>query len=269
MTRGLYTSASGLISEFRRMEVISNNLANVETRSFKKGIPVFSDYLKESAFPTETSDISSSPGMDKTIQRTANRLTELSDVTTDWTLGPLNRTNNPSDISLGENGFFKVLTPNGVRYTRGGSMSIDKNKNLIDVNKNYYLGDDGRKITIQVDSTASFNVQITQDASILTGKGVKSGKIKVVNFENPNQLIKKGDGYYALQNQKGVKDPREKKSTAPVLQGYREMSNVNVVKEMVNMIDSMRAFESYQKMIQSVMTDTTQKAVNDLGRVRG
>jgi len=270
MTRGLYTSASGLIAEFSRMEVISNNLANVETRSFKKDIPIFKDYLKEAAFSTEPSDISYSPGMDKSIQRAANRLTKVSNVTTDWSVGPLRKTNDTSDIALGGSGFFKVLTPDGVRYTRGGYTSIDGDKNLIDTNRNYYLGSNDGKISLQAASTFSSNIRLTQDGSILLGKGTSAGKIKVVDFKKPYQLIKKGKGYYVLQDQKpGARDPREKASKTSVLQGYMEISNVNVVKEMVNMIDSMRTFESYQKMIQSVMTDTTQKAVNDLGRVRG
>jgi len=264
MTRGLYTSASGLIAEFSRMEAISNNLANAETPSFKKDIPVFDTYLKKTL-------ISDPFGIDKDVQRAANSSVKISKVGIDWQGGALKDTGKSSDLAIEGEGFFKVMTKAGVRYTRHGSLTLDASGTLVDAEGNNYLGTDDGKITFKGLGGSLSDFRISSDGSILLN-GVQVKKIKIVDFKKPYSLIKRGKGYYMLpgQDSNKRKNPLEKAAVgASVLQGFREQANVHIVEEMVNMIESMRTFESYQKMVQSSMNETTRKAVNELGRVRG
>ncbi len=272
MIRGLYSSASGMIAEFQRSEVISNNIANVNTPAFKRDIAVFKDYLKsyEHSFGN-TSRISQSPEVDKAIRSTTNRLTKLSEIKPDWNEGPMLETGDHRDIAIKGSGFFKLLTPNGIRYTRNGTLDISKKGELVDPNGNYYLGAKDKKIKIGAVFAIGSNFAVGSDGNISVN-GASAGKLLLVDFDKPYEMVKKGGGYYYFDKPKaGGKEPLPAEKPAKngiIVQGIMERSNVNTVTEMVNMINSMRAFEGYQKMIQSVMTDTTQKTVNELGRVR-
>lgn len=235
MLKGIYIAASGAVMKHSQMEVITQNIANIDTLGYKKDTLAFRDYLIPAEEPAQLPD--------------GRTMSYLSALRTDFSGGNIVKTNNPLDIAIDGKGFIAL---EGNRYTKRGDLKKDAEGNLITTGGVKVLGSGGQPITlpsgaVDIDSKGSVSVE-----------GTTVGTIKVVDFENTENLAKAGDSVFTTTDT-GVE------SKAEVLQGYVEKSNVDVVKEMVRMIAAVREFEAYQKIIQD-FDEAAAKVNNEIGR---
>ncbi|MDQ2798715.1 MAG: flagellar hook-basal body protein, partial [Armatimonadota bacterium] len=181
----------------------------------------------------------------------------LKGLVTDFADGALQKTGNSLDVALTGDAFLTVQTPQGVRLTRDGSLTMNPQGLLVQANGNgLLLGDNGQPIRIPAQAKA---ITINERGQISTdGKAV--GRLGLAGVSRADQPVKVGDNLFA------VRSLRPASATASVRQGYLEGSNVSVVKEMISMIATMRAYETNQKMLQAE-DDATGKAVNDVAKV--
>lgn len=228
-------SLIGSLRQEKRLNIISNNLSNSNTIGFKKDIPVFKNLLHSSSrkidyLPLDTTAIS-------------------------FEQGDLKKTGNDFDLAIEGDGFFKLNTPAGIRYTRAGNFKLDKTKILINSNGYPVLGKNG---PVQIDGE---KIVVENDGTIKVD-GNMVDQFDIVSFNNLNVLKKEGGQLFNNENQKErpIENPR-------ILQGFLENSNVNPMEEMIELIETFRAFESCMKAIQS-QDEMDSKAVNELGRIR-
>ena len=249
MTDIVYSVASGSTAQMQRLEILSNNLANASTAGFKADHPVFGTYL-----PMESgSDGEAQP--DGTIQLPDNAHVKIVATRTDFSSGPLRITGNPLDTALVGDGFFVIQTADGERYTRDGQFRLDENGLLVSSDGQAVMGDGGQ---IRLDSDV---VNIDEQGGIWVDDARVDG-IKIVAFDEPERLEKVGRTRFSTPT--GV-TPKRPDSPVVVKQGMTEQSNVDTIRTMTEMIDTLRAYKSYQKATRST-DDTTGKAINEVGR---
>ena len=262
MTEGLFIAASGGTKQLRKLDAISNNIANISTQGFKREMLVYEE--KKAPF-NGSSLIGSNSSNLLTLQNSdpAVSYVQVTQSLTDFTQGPLIKTDNPLDVAIEGEGFFSVNTPTGNRYTRSGNFQLDDLGQLVDKRGNTILTQSDEPILIPFGTR---QVTIGQDGSVFGGTELDSeslGQIKIVKFDNPQVLKKEGEGFYKLSNS-SVKEIRV--NDAKVLQGFTETSNANVIHEMTQMIETVRQLEAYQKIMQSI-DEADDQSVNSLGRV--
>ncbi|WP_022854059.1 flagellar basal-body rod protein FlgF [Thermodesulfatator atlanticus] len=231
----------------RRLDVTANNLANVSTPGYKKDVLSFREVLMRK-FPKGW--------------RTFKEVTQ----TTDFQQGPLEHTGNPFDIAIGGEGFFKVETPFGVAYTRAGNFRLDAERRLVTA-EGYPVLADGAPIVIEPGLAKGGlatidNVYFQVDASgVIAIDGTEIGRLDVVKFEDPKALKKYGENLFVAKE-----GAQEIPVDNPNLrQGYLEGSNVEALKEMVNLIEIQREFEAIQKSIQGI-GEHTSRMIETYGR---
>ncbi|KXG77972.1 Flagellar basal-body rod protein FlgG [Fervidicola ferrireducens] len=251
MIRGLYTSASGMLAEMARTDVISNNLANVNTFGFKKDGAVFR------AFPEM--DIHRFDESRATFIGVLGTGARLDQIYVDFTQGELQTTSNPLDLAIkdevpGEKSFFEVQAPNGeLFYTRDGSFTVDGEGFLVTKEGHYVMGESG-----PVNLGGGTKIVVNTEGEIyLDGRMVD--RLRVIAFPQNAFFEKIGDNLFRVQGQ-----PSE--SNAQIIQGALERSNVNAVSEMVNLISAFRSYEANQRMI-TAHDETLAKAVSEIARI--
>jgi flagellar basal-body rod protein FlgG len=256
MVDGMLEVIRGCLKEEIRMDIIANNLANATVVGFKKDRISFQDIL-ESVQEDQTLE---------TDTAGPDTYTGLVRVQTDLSQGEIRGTGNPLDFAINGPGYFKVLTPEGVRYTRKGNFALDGEGYLITQEGYRVLGKSGPiqmdGNPVETDDTGMIVEMDPAGGAIFEGAEVDS--LEVVDLSNPEALIKEGNLLFR---------PGDENQELPVSaetavkQGYLEGANVDVAEEMVNMIHCSRAFESYQKAIQAI-DKLDSKAVNEVGRLR-
>lgn len=259
MLRGLYTAWTGMRNEQKRLDVVSNNMANASTVGFKD------DRVTSQAFD-EVLGIKIRDGSQAYHNEAIGNLclgVKIGEVYTDYTQGSIRETRNTYDMALSGSGFFtvNVTDRNGVthtRYTRNGQFMLTKEGLLVDADGNPVQGEGGN---ITIDPSAR-TVSISRDGVITADREVID-TLRIVDFEDYDYLQKYGDTMC-----EPVNGARTKDATAEILQGYTEQSNVNVIKEMVDMITITRAYEANQKVIRSYDT-MLDRAANQVGRLQG
>lgn len=255
MIRGLYTSGWSMMANSRKMDVISNNLANVNTNGFKKDGVVFEGFPELLAQRIQDTTGNTAIGN--------MRLgSDVGEIHTYNTPGQVVKTDRKLDIAINDNGnsFFAVgvMQPDGdiqEFYTRDGAFSLDSQGRLVNKDGNILMGQKG---AIKLNGE---NFDINADGGIIQD-GNQIGAIKIVTFSNPESLRKVGNN---LVNVTG--ESAQVPFTGTVEQGFIEQSNVNVVKEMVDMISVTRAYEANQKVLQA-QDGTLEKAVNQVGSIK-
>ena len=258
MLRGLYTAWTGMVNEQKRMDVLSNNMANATTVGFKL------DKSTSQAFD-QVLDLKIRDGSQAYHNEAIGHLSlgvKIGETHTDHAQGSIRQTGGTYDCALSGKGFFtvKCVTANGdvkTRYTRDGRFMVTKEGLLVDADGNAVQGLGG-DITIPTDAK---KVAISEQGQIIVDDEVIDS-LQVVDFEDYNYLKKFGNTLF-----EPVDGATMTRSTAQVIQGYTEQSNVNVVREMVDMITVTRAYEANQKVIRSYDT-MLQSAANDIGRVQ-
>ena len=261
MVRGLYTSAMGMTTQMQRIDVTSNNLANVNTTAFKRdGVAsqAFADRLTmRLGDPVEQSVLRMMGG--NNIIGTMAPGVFVDEVFTKWETGGIRATGGALDFALIGEGFFAVTATNldesfSEFYSRDGSLTISSEGLLVTMDGARVQNLDGDNITLP-------NGDITIDSSgrIFVNEQYIDA-IRIVNFENPESLRKTRGSFYAT-----TEESLEIDFLGQVRQRYLENSNVDAVREMVVLIDLHRAYEANSRMVQ-VHDETIGKAVNDIAR---
>lgn len=257
MLRGLYTAWTGMVNEQKRLDVVSNNLANSDTYGYKADS--VSSQAFEKLLTLKIRD--GSQAYHNQAIGTMSLGVKVGEVYTDHSQGSFRNTGGNFDVALSGNGFFVVNYVNAkgqtsTRYTRDGSFQVTKDGYLVDTEGNRVQGKGG---DIRIDTNAK-SIAIDNTGRIEVD-GETVDQLLVKDFEDYDYLVKHGDNMYTT-----VAGATEKESNAAVVQGYIEQSNVNVVAEMVDMITITRAYEANQKMIKAMDT-MMDKAVNQVGRL--
>jgi flagellar basal-body rod protein FlgF len=249
MINGILEASRGAIKEELRMDFIANNLANSTGIGFKKDRISFKQMLDQNGEATTPRTQATKEGLPADPC--------LITATIDMSEGDIQTTGNPLDLAISGDGFFKINSPDGVRYTRKGNFTIDSEGTLV-TQDGYPVMGKGGNITI------SGNNVLIGDQGTISLDQTNIGQLDIVTFEDPKSLSKDGKNLFRNDS-----DAPEKAvgSDLTVKQGYVELSNVNVAEEMVNMIHSMRAFESYQKAIKA-LDELNNKAINEVGVLR-
>jgi flagellar basal-body rod protein FlgG len=250
MLNGMIDSVRGCLKEEIRMDIISNNLANSTVIGFKKDKVAFKDLLNQTV---------QSAGSN--LQPTENKEKDyaLLSIRCDMGQGDFRSTGNPWDLAISGRGFFKIETPDGIRFTRKGNFKSDMLGRVITQEGHLVLGKSG-----PINVPPSTRVIAVNHQGMISADNINVGQVDLVDFENYDHLAKEGSGYFInVFDDPGESPPVE----TGIKQGYLELANVDVSEEMVQMIHCMRAFESYQKAIK-VLDGLDNRAVNEVSRLR-
>ncbi len=260
MMRALWTAATGMEAQQINQDVIANNLANINTVGFKKSRADFQDLMYQIYTKTgsETSEGNKLPvglevGMGVRPVATQKMFSQ----------GDYQQTDNDFDWAIEGNGFFQIDLGDRTAYTRAGSFRIDK--------EGYVCDSQGQKVTPNISvpqETVNFTIDKggTWTAADSTGTSLGTGRIELAKFVNPAGLTSLGRGLYEATDGSGdaiTGNPGES-GLGSISQRFIEMSNVNVVDEMVKMIVGQRAYEINSKAIQTI--DSMLQTVNNLKR---
>jgi len=260
MVRGLYTGASGMIAQEARLDAIANNLANVDKTAYKKDLTLFKAFPDMIIRRLNDDGLGITPAGSYDTMPFVGKLgtgVEVNEVFTIYEQGSLMRTENPFDVALDGKGFFVVMTERGQRYTRNGAFTLNKDGILVTHNGLPVLGENGiiklQKNNFMINERGEIlvNAALSLEPTDLVGmtqnnweQPVVIDKLKIVDFENIRELKKEGESLYRETEYSGPALPAE---DYKVVQGFLEKSNVNVVREMVDMIEVQRSYEANQK----------------------
>jgi flagellar basal-body rod protein FlgG len=259
MDKTLRTAATGLTAQQRYVEIISNNLANVNTTGYKKVRPEFQDLLYETLKPAG--------GNSKTDVAPINEVqigsgTELVATTKQFSQGDITETSNSLDMAISGEGFFVIRKPdNSLAYTRDGSFKVDKNNRIVNA-QGYQLEpgltipDDATSVTISRDGVVTANMKNGTESQTI-------GQIELARFVNQGGLSSTGDNLFAetVASGKAILEQPGTNNTGEIQQKHLESSNVDIVTEMVNMIVAQRAYEMNSKSVKTA-DDILSIAVN-------
>ncbi len=259
MVRALYSAWTGMVNEQKRLDVVSNNMANADTTGFKKVGSTSQSFDEELA--VRFNDMNREHL--RTAVGTLNGGVKIGETYLDYSQGSLKITDGTYDVALEGSGFFTISTTdkNGqthTRYTRDGAFTVTRDGYLVTKDGDSVLGTDGNPIQIPGAQTAQ--VSIDEFGNIYANDQYVN-QFALVDFEDYDTVILYGENMWETTENTNIiaADVR-------VHQGYLEASNVNVVDEMVDMIAISRAYETNQKMIKTVDT-VLEKASNEIGRV--
>lgn len=272
MLRGIYHSAAAMIAQQQKTEMLTNNLANINTPGFKE------DQASLRSFPNmliKAMDNSRRFPRSQIIGTMATGV-YLQERMPNFTQGSLQETNNNTDLALiqglvpinEETGLrgallYVVQNENGeVRYTRNGSLAVDGQGFLVTSEGYYLLDTNGNPILV-----GNEDFQVTREGFVINSQGVQIAQIDVAFAENPMLLIKEGNGLFRYDGEgelpSAVGNPEV---TYQIQQGFIERSNVDAQKTMTEMLSAYRAFEANQRVLQAY-DRSLDKAVNEVGRV--
>ncbi|NLC28103.1 MAG: flagellar hook-basal body protein [Campylobacteraceae bacterium] len=265
MQNGFYSATGGMVAQFNKLEVISNNLANINTPAFKRDDVVIGDFSRifqevrdELPLRNHTKEAA------KFLNRSIDRVPQVSLEYTNYMNGGMKETNNPLDFALKrEDLFFMVETPQGVRLTQNGSFTLNEDGVLTTkegyavLPANYF--ENKRPIDFAPEN------QITVDANgNLYADGNIVNTFYIAQAIEPRFLTKEGSHLYKFDEENIQALP----GANALMQGYVEISNVNPVSEMVGLIEAQRMVEMYQKVMTSHMDDLNSDAINKLANTK-
>lgn len=232
-----YVALSYAVGLERKMDIVSNNIANVDTNGYRASHMIFKEHV-----------------VNASKQKPISMVEDVGNYR-NFQAGPVRQTGNKLDVALQGNGFLAVSTQNGEKYTRNGAMTINNLGQLVSAEGNPYVDNGGQPITLPANTA---NVMIAADGTISTPEG-QVGQLKIVRFEDPQQMTPVGSSLYESK-QEGVPD-----ATTTVTQGALEGSNVNAVIEMTDMIEVMRKYQSVAQILQNEH-DSQINMIQKLGR---
>ena len=228
MDRGLYIAASGMIADQVRQDQIANDLANVSTTGYK------ADRSAQRSF----GDVLLAERDTGRVIGTASLGTQIAEIRTDFTPAPLKETGEPLDVALDGPGFLSVQTQAGTRYTRNGRLGLGADGTLQTAAGDPVLGADGQPVRVNAQGK---DVEIGADGTITAG-GQAQGKLAIVSLANASK-----QGNTLFDGTPGAAD-----AGTTLRQGFLETSGVNTASAMIEMIASMRAYESAQRVIHAI-----------------
>lgn len=246
MSNGFYTAAQAMMMQQRRLNTISNNIANIKTNGYKKEETVFSSFQESLNYRIDEQG--------KTIIGSTSKLTAVDEINFRFDLANLEDTNRALDIALVSEGFFTVKQNNQTFFTRDGSFNIDSEGFLVTSNGARVQGVKG-------------DIRVMNDKFVVNETGVvKNSNGQVIDtllVQTPNDstnLIKMGNGYFSLDS--GTLD----KTTPWVIQSMLEHSNVDVTEEMSQLIQVQRNFQSVANALKTI-DGLNARAMSEIGKV--
>ncbi|HEX5390599.1 MAG TPA: flagellar basal-body rod protein FlgG [Burkholderiaceae bacterium] len=250
MINSLQIAKTGMQAQQTQLDVISHNLANVATSGFKRGNAVFEDLIYQNLrqVGANSSDQTTLPtglqlGLGVRTVATARSYTQ----------GNLQQTGNNLDVAINGNGFFQVEMPDGTTaYTRDGSFKLSATGELVTSSGYRVLPG----VTIQDPATRSVTIAADGTVTAVVGNNPQPqpvGTLELATFVNPAGLEPRGQNMFSETPASGnpTTGAPNSEGLGPVMQGYLEQSNVSVVQELVNMIQTQRAYEMNSKAIQT------------------
>ena len=284
MIRGIHTSAAGMSVMQGKMDIISNNMANVDLSTYKKDVAVMKAFPDIQIRRGNDDGLMSFPLGSYDTMPVVGKLgtgVELNENFTIWEQGNLKETNNDFDFALNGKGFMTIETEQGERYTRNGAFTLDKDGYLVTKEGYKVLSETGyiqikeNNFAIDKEGNIYVNKEYDSDPNRLVKKDENEwkereliGTLKIVRFPRERELRKEGNSLYYSTEFSGSAQIATGNNRPELLQGFREGSNVNVVSEMVQMIEVQRLYEANQKAIQS-HDNLLGKAINQAGIARG
>lgn len=260
MYQGFYNLVSGMLTQNRNLNVISNNMVNVQTPGYKSDTMVASTFQEEMLYRTGRRDKSGREDL-----ATVSKISTAGRTYVNYEPGAFNPTNGIYDFAINGDGFFCIQTANGVQYTRNGSFAVDGDGYLVLNDLGRVLSTNGQPIQI---NNEEFSVDGTGRivAQVATGGGAMEtrefGTLRVVDFADYEQLHREDNGLFST-NQAAVQVNGE---GTGVVWKTLERSNVDMVEVMTSMMSSQRALQSAAQMLRmydSVMS----KSATDVGRL--
>lgn len=247
MNPALWAAKTGLDAQQTQMTVVSNNLANVNTTGYKKGRAVFEDLMYQNVRQVGASTTQNTQAPSGLSLGTGVRIVATEKV---YTQGSFNQTGNSMDMAIQGRGFFQVLMPDGtLAYTRDGSFQVNSQGQLVTssgypVQPAITIPSSAQSVTVGVDGTVSVSLAGQANATTV-------GQLQLADFINTAGLQPRGENLLTESAASGtaqVANPGQN-GLGTLQQGALESSNVNVVEEMVNMIETQRAYEMNTKAI--------------------
>lgn len=272
MQSGYYSATGGMVTQFNRLDVIANNLANLNTNAYKRDDVAIGDFMRilkgsrdELPLENQTKDAA------KFWNRAMDKVPIITEDYTDLKIGSFAQTDNLLDFALkNENAFFVIQTPDGIRYTRDGSFNLDEEGNLVTkdgfkvLNQNLFDNESGG-IALNPTMQPIFSPSGRITMRTPEGEILEAGAMGIVSFANPKYLKKTGNGLYEYIGSNLEKDRALYEVNHNVLaQGFIEKSNVNAVLEMTNLIETNRLVDMYQKVMKTHMDDLNSEAIQKL-----
>ena len=245
MVRGLYTAYTGLVNQQRRLDIVSNNLANATTTGYKKEGVTTQSF--DSVYGIKIND--ATVGYMNQSIGSMSLGAKIGETYRSWDQGSLRNTDSDYDFALSGQGFFSISFTNkagetSTLYTRDGSFQMNQEGYLVTKDGDYVLGESGEPIVLPTDAT---NIAVEPTGEIYADNEYVDSFL-LTNFEDYNYLEMYGENLYRAID--GATQADE--VTATVNQGFKEASNINVVSEMVEMISIAREYESGQKVINAM-----------------
>jgi flagellar basal-body rod protein FlgF len=276
MLRGIYTGARGMIAQQERLDVVANNLANVDKTGFKKDLAVFKAFPDMLIRRENDNGLGVTPAGSYDTMPYVGKLgtgVEVNEVYTDFDQGSLQRTENDFDLALDGRGFFTVKTERGERYTRNGAFTINQDGVLMTHNGYPVMGENGiirvQQNNFIVNERGEVLVNGAVDPTTVVSMAnndwsqpVVLDRLKLVDFEKIREIKKEGDSLWKETEFSGPPIPP---GEMKVVQGFLEKSNVNMVREMVDMIEVQRSYEANQKTVQTHDTELG-RLINEVAR---
>ncbi len=259
MLRGIYTSGMGMAIQNKNLEVISNNLANINTNGFKRDSAVFETF--DQVLTRRINDWYT-PSDPSGRLGSMNLSNDVGVVFTDYRQGKIVNTDNPTDIAIANSdaSFFvvEVTGESGAeeRYTRDGAFTLNELGVLVTKDGYTVKGEDGRPIVIDRE-----DFSINKKGEVIQGQTLV-GKLMIKTFKDTDNLRKTGDNLIRTEG-----EIEEAEFKGMIIQGSLETSNINPIREMVNMITVVRAYEASQKIL-GAQDETLGRAVNDIPSLR-
>ena len=260
MLRGLWTAATGMSCQQTNIDVIANNLANVNTSGFKKSRINFQDLMYQNM---RTAGASTASGGQLPVGIQVGMGAKVVAVEKIFLQGDFAHTKNPMDLAIEGKGFFKLLNNSREVFTRSGAFKLDRDGNICDSHGNRLQPEfaiPAKTVSITIDSGGKLV------ASGSDGKELGSVQLQLFDFLNPGGLQSIGQNLFIPSEGSGdpVQGNPGTDEFGTISQGYLEMSNVDIVEEMIQMIIGQRAFEVGGKVIQA--GDEMLQIVNNLKR---
>jgi flagellar basal-body rod protein FlgF len=236
-------AAIGMQNDLLRLNSISQNLANVMTPGYKRSIPVAGSFGQYIDSATDVAGAASNPALSRFQEQTV----------IDPSAGTLRQTGNPLDVAIDGEGYFEVLTESGSAYTRQGTLRVDSRGRLVTSQGFPLMGVSGDM------SLSGSAVTIDRNGEVRQGERM-FGQLKLVRFANPEAMVALGNGLFG----QGAARLADSSAGTVVHAGYQENSNVNSPREMIRLTETVRHFESMQKVIQGY-DEVLEKTIRKLG----
>jgi flagellar basal-body rod protein FlgG len=260
MQAGYYNVTGAMVTQFNRVGIITNNLANINTNGYKKDGSVIGTFQrlydkKRDILPLQNHTVDGAKFLNRAITKVPRIIQDY----TEFDIGSFKKTSNPLDVAIkAKNGFFKIKTEYGNLLTKDGSFKLDENGILVTKDGNMVLDTKNKAIEITTN-----NVVIDKDGTVF-GNNQAIATIAIIKARDLAKLSKVGNNLYKSTDL----NLYNATSLDLVRSGFVESSNVNAISEMVGLIDANRLVGMYQKVMNSQMDDMNNEAINKLASTK-